>query len=825
MRRPIIVVFLSFIMGILAGSCFFFDLNIILICAAFLLLFLFISFMKKWFIMGFISLYFFIFLVGVFNIQKQYHPSNNAPTILNYTDQSKMVVEGVIIENPVSYQDKDVLIVRGIRVLKEGSYIQTTGNIRLVIPLALHVRYGDFIRFHVHLKPIQNFNNPGRFDYKRFMNLQGIFVSGFVSDRSDIVLIRKATDSGLKRTLESFRNYLIDLINQNSFSPEKEIIKAMILGNQNEIPDDIRDSFNKTGTAHILSISGLHIGMVAATFFFLFFLLLKSSAYMMLRFNIIKIAATASFVMVFIYALIAGMGVTVMRATLMAFIFLMALLSGKLKDFYNTLAIAGLIILFISPEALFDISFQLSFMSVLAIIYFVPRFNFLPLDKFSDIPPWLRSIIQYIYFSAIICVAATLGTLPLIIYYFDRVSLVTIIANMIAVPLLGTLTLAVAMFFILLSFSPVISDFLIQWATFLTQISITIIHKFASLPFSSLPMAKPNLIEIALFYMLLVLITQWMDEKKKQNQWNMQSPVRSATLKYLSVIIMVFFILDITYFTLRDRFSSDLKITVLDVGQGNCTVIQLPGGTNMIVDGGGFAKGSFDVGKGVVAPFLHKKRINRIDTALLSHPHPDHLLGLIYIMNNFNVRQIWKNHVAIDANIYPQWEETIRTHHVHVFLISTNIPEKIFNKVHVKILWPPENYFDGIHDLSYDAVNDSSVVLRITYGKISFLIPGDISSDIEKKLLQSNVDLKSDVLIAPHHGSSNSSSIKFINAVSCRYVVFSSGKSNVFKHPHPSIIQRYQEAGSNVLRTDVHGAIRFTTNGDDLKVSTFMNSL
>lgn len=824
MHRPIIVVFLSFIMGILAGSYFTFDLYIILVCSAFMLLLLFISFMKRWFFTGFVSLFCFIFLLGVFNIQKQYHSPNRAPTILNYTHQGKMAVEGVVIESPVSYQDKDVVIVRSVRVLKEDSYMQTTGNIRLVIPPALNFQYGDFIRFQSHLKTIQNFNNPGRFDYRRFMNLQGIFVSGFVSDRSDIILIRQATAGGLKRTLESFRNYLIKIIDKNSFSPEKDIIKAMILGNQNEISADIRDIFNKTGTAHILSISGLHIGMVAATFFLLFFLLLKSSAYMMLRFNTIKIAATASFFMALIYALIAGMGVTVMRATLMAFIFLMALLSGKQRDFYNTLAIAGLIILFISPEALFDISFQLSFMSVLAIIYLAPRFNFFSLDKFSDSPPWMRSMIKYSYLSAIICLAATLGTLPLIIYYFDRVSLVTIIANMIAVPLLGTLALALAMFFILFSFSPVISGFFIQMATFLAQISITIIHKFAALPFSSLSMVKPNFFEIAMFYLLIVLITQFIDEKKKQSRGGMPSPVRLAALKYLSATIIVFFILDITYFALRDQFSSDLKITVLDVGQGNCTVIQLPGGTNMIIDGGGFAKGSFDVGKGIVAPFLYKKRINHIDTALLSHPHPDHLLGLIYIMNNFKVRQLWKNHLPVDAIAYPPWEETIRTHHVRVSLISSNIPEKIFNKVDVKILWPPENYFDGIHDLSYDAVNDSSVVLRITYGKISVLIPGDISAEIEKKLIQSNVDLKSDVLIAPHHGSSNSSRIEFINAVSCRYAVFSSGRYNVFKHPHPAIIQRYQEAGATILRTDQNGAISFTTNGDDLKVSTFMNS-
>ena len=275
------------------------------------------------------------------------------------------------------------------------------------------------------------------------MNLQGIYATGFIADTSGIILLRKNSASRIKLQLESFRIYLKQIIYKNAPSPQREIIEAMTIGNQNAIPADIRDNFSKTGTSHILSISGLHIGMVAATAFFFVLLILKSSEYLMLRFNIIKLAAIAAFVMVLIYAFIAGMGVTVMRSALMALIFLIALISGKQKDLYNTLALAGLVILVISPEALFDISFQLSFMAVLAIIYIVPRFSDLSFQQHAFLPSWGQSIIRYIYLAIIVCCAATIGTLPLIIYYFNRVSSVTIIANLIAVPLLGTLTLAI----------------------------------------------------------------------------------------------------------------------------------------------------------------------------------------------------------------------------------------------------------------------------------------------------------------------------------------------------------------------------------------------
>lgn len=824
MRRPLICLLISLIAGIMAGSYFTFSPNTLLISAALILVLIFTSIREKWLTAGLLLVICFIFLLGFFNIQKQFYFPKDNLNILSYINQGKISVEGMVIESPVTYQDKDVLIVRCVRIIKDKSYIQTAGIIRLAIPPELNFRYGDFVRFQSNLKKIQNFNNPGRFNYERYMNLQGIYVSGFVNDSSEIILIRKNTAGSIRLKLESFRNYLKQIINKNSISPEKEIIEAMTLGNQNEIPADIMENFSKTGTSHILSISGLHIGMVAGTFFLIIFLLLKSSEYLMLRFNIIKIAAATAFLMVLTYALIAGMGVTVMRSALMAFIFLIALLSGKQKDFYNTLAIAGLVILAISPEALFDISFQLSFMSVWAIIYIVPRFSIISSEIFSAFPALIQSIIRYVYLSAVVCIAATIGTLPLIIYYFDRVSLVTIIANMIAVPLLGTLTLAVSMFFILFSFYPSISGYFVQLASFLTQISISFINRLAALSWSSISVTKPNIIEIVFFYFLIFFIIQFIDERKKKSTNNKYSPLRFAALKYLSVIIVLFFATDITYLTFRDKFSSDLKVTIIDVGQGYSTLLQFPGGENMLIDGGGFAKGSFNVGKGVITPFLYHERIGQIDTAVLSHPHPDHLLGLIYILNNFAVRQIWKSNLDVDSITYPEWEKAIKLNKINVWMLSSKSPENISNGVAVKILWPPDYSRKDRNSFSYDEVNDSSLVLKITFGKISFLFPGDISTEIEKQLIKSGADLKSDVLIVPHHGSNHSSSAEFIKAVSCRYAIVSAGKSNVFKHPHPSVLQRFKEAGAEIFRTDQDGAINFTTNGDNLHINTFLKN-
>ncbi|MBN1366273.1 MAG: DNA internalization-related competence protein ComEC/Rec2 [Syntrophaceae bacterium] len=824
MHRPLIYILISLTAGIVVGSYFTVSSCIMLIASTLIVLFVLLSIRKKWITTGFIFLISFIFLLGFFNIQKQNFFLKNEQNVINYIDQGKISIEGIVIEPSISYPDKNVLILQCIRIRQDTSYIPTSGTIRLTIPNNLDFQYGDFVRFRSSLKKINNFQNPGCFNYERFMNLQGIYVSGYIKDSSEIILLRKNAAHIIRLKLESFRIYLKQLIQKNSLSPEKEIIEAMTLGNKNEIPPDVRDIFNKTGISHILSISGLHIGMVGATFFLLIFLILKSSEYLMLKFNIIKLAVTAAFLIIVIYALIAGMGIPVMRATLMAFIFLSALLFGKQNDLYNTLALAGLIILVISPEALFDISFQLSFMSVLAIIFIVPRFsNSLP-EKISILPFWIQSIIRYTYLTIIVCIAATIGTLPLIIYYFHRVSCVAIIANIIAVPLLGTLTLAVSMFFILFSFSPVISGFFVQLATFFTQVSITIISKLAALPFSSISLIKPNMIEIAAFYLLIFLVIRLIDEKKKRNIKDEFSPFRFTAIKYLLIFVVLFFAADITYFIFKDKLSSDLQITIIDVGQGNSTLVQFPKGENMLIDGGGFLNCSFDVGKCVVAPFLYKMRISKISTAVLSHPDPDHLLGLIYILNNFKVSQVWKNILHVDSDVYPQWRETIKLNNIKVFLISNKLPPKIINGVRVKVLWPDNNYFKKIKNLSDGDVNNSSVVLKITFGKMSFLIPGDISAAIEKKLIKSGADLKSDVLVVPHHGSNHSSSNEFIKAVACRYAVVSAGESNMFRHPHPSVLQRYRNAGVKIFRTNEDGAVTFKTNGKNLLINTFVRS-
>jgi competence protein ComEC len=759
--------------------------------------------------------------LGIFDIQKQRYEVENSNHIRNYVDKGKLAIEGVIIESPDSYPDKNVLVVSAERIFKEDSYLPVSGNIRLVVPADLNFHYGDFIRCHTALKNINSFRNPGGFDFAKYLNRQGIYATGFVANEAGIILLRENSAFYLKSLLESFREYLKQIIYKNAPPVQREIIEAMTIGNQNGIPADVRDNFNKTGTSHILSISGLHISMVATMAFFFMLLLLKSSEYLLLRFNGLKAAAIGAFALVLVYALIAGMGVTVVRSALMALIFLIALISGKQKDLYSALSFAALIILVISPEALFDISFQLSFMAVLSLIYIVPRFQDISLDRLSFLPVWGKSILRYIYLSVIVCISATIGTLPIIVYYFNRVSLITIIANLIAVPLLGTLALAVSMFFVLSAFfSPVVAGFFIKLTSFFVEISVYIINKLASLQWSSVAFTKPSIPEIVIFYLFIFLLLAFIATRKDEGQKKGFLSQHPSLIKSLLICTLIFFATDAAFLAFKDKFSTDLKVTAIDVGQGSSILVRFPGGENMIVDGGGFADSTFDMGKLVLAPYLYHERISKIDIVVITHPHPDHYSGLLYILNNFAVREVWTTGQEADDEKYLELLRSIRQKGIKLINSSAQLAERNFNGSTVNILWPLKILTSKMNGDSFEDLNDTSLVIKIKYGNVSFLITGDISANIEKLLIKSGKDLRSEVLIVPHHGSVHSSSIDFIKKVSCKYAIVSAGKANVFKHPHPITLDRYKTIDAKIMRTDQDGAITLTTNGTYLSAET-----
>jgi competence protein ComEC len=506
----------------------------------------------------------------------------------------------------------------------------------------------------------------------------------------------------------------------------------------------------------------------------------------------------------------------------MTLAFLAALLIGRPKDLYNILAGAALIILIASPEALFEISFQLSFSAVLAIIYAVEKLGKRQVPLPSATPRWIAAGINRLYLFLLVSAAATLGTLPIIAFYFNRVSIVTLIANLVAVPLLGILALIPAMMFILTSvFSAALAGFFISIASFFTGITVSIIEKLALLPWSSLSFVKPNAAEIALFYAFVYFLVEALTPERPKNLQEVPAR-RPLWIKTGLLVCAALILADAAFIFLKDKYSSHLNVTAIDVGQGSSTLVQMPGGVNMLIDGGGFHDSSFDMGRAVIAPFLYAKRIWKVDIAVLTHPHPDHLQGLIHIVDAFDVREVWCTGLKSDEDLYRLWEKTVARRNIKVRILSAQSPPAVVSGVNFQFLWPPHLPRPTVPGLPYGETNNASLVIKVTYGARRFLVTGDISASIEASLTASGKDLKSDVLFVPHHGSLSSSSPDFIHAVSCRFAVISAGKNNVFRHPHPAVLERYRSAGATIFRTDRDGAVSVGSDGRSLSVTPWI---
>jgi competence protein ComEC len=369
-----------------------------------------------------------------------------------------------------------------------------------------------------------------------------------------------------------------------------------------------------------------------------------------------------------------------------------------------------------------------------------------------------------------------------------------------------------------------IAGYFIQIASFFVQISVHFINKLAALSWSSFSFTKPNIPEIVAFYLFIFLLLKLIDRRDntetKKGYW-VRHPL---LLKYIIITLLFFFCADAVYLWSKDRFTSNLRITAIDVGQGCATLVRFPGGKNMLVDGGGFADSTFDMGKLVIAPFLYHERISTIDIVVLSHPHPDHLQGLLYVTDNFDVQEVWITGVVSDDEIYREWEKIINRRSIKINYMSAQSPKREINGVDVRVLWPLKSLKINAGDQYYDMVNDESMVINIDYGDVSFLLPGDISAYVENLLIKSGQDLQSDALFAAHHGSSRSSSREFIRKLSCSNAIFSTGKNNPFRHPHPATLERFNSADINIFRTDKDGAITMVTDGNTLAVDTYVKS-
>jgi competence protein ComEC len=294
--------------------------------------------------------------------------------------------------------------------------------------------------------------------------------------------------------------------------------------------------------------------------------------------------------------------------------------------------------------------------------------------------------------------------------------------------------------------------------------------------------------------------------------------------RYLFAGLCVVFACDLAYWNLKDSFQKDLKLTFIDVGHGDSILIEFPKGKKMLVDGGGLHEDRFDTGKNVIAPFLWKKKIRRLDTLVLTHPDPDHLKGLNFIASQFSIGQFWDNGFETGSEPSLQLKETLRRKKIKTLSLNEETPPQIINEVEISVLNPPARNTGRRKVPNASDLNNSSLVLRLRFKNVSVLLAGDIEKEAEGRMLRKGYLLSAEMIKVPHHGSSSSSSLLFLDRVKPAYAILSVGERNIARLPHPDVLKRYERMGTEIFRTDRHGAITVVTDGKDIKIRPFLTS-
>jgi len=745
--------------------------------------------------------------LGASLIHFRLHPTTPPHHIAKLPDRQKVVLTGTIYRPAQRDAEKTVIYLMAEQISHGDTTAPATGRARITIrDPAVSLRYGYRVRLDAKLYRPRNFRNPGAFDYEGYLRRKGILVTGYV--RGDqIEILSRGEGNPLLRLCDRWREGIGAFLDVNTAPPGRGLLKALLIGERGEIPTEVREAFIAASAVHILAISGLHLGIIVTLIFFSIQGILRLSERALLRYDIRKIAALATFPPLLAYILITGFPISTIRAGIMVSCFLASILIDRYRNPLNTLAFAAFIILLASPTALWDPSFQLSFSSVLGIILLTPPLYRLlyPQDPLTLLTrrgggKFKRGIAL----SIIASFAAIVVTSPIVAFHFHRVSTMGLVSNAIIIPIVGLGVLPLGLLSLpLIPILPSWGALLAQAAAALSQWGIRAMELIASLPFAARYLPGPTTLEMILVYTFIGSLL-----------WLKRPQLKRAAL----ALILVLALFDLSYWGLRGYAVNGLRATFLDVGQGDCTLVEFPRGKRMLIDGGGLY-GDFDVGENVVAPFLWKRRILRVDYLVLSHPQPDHYKGLIFIAQHFGPREFWHNGLTSTASSYEELLKVIKKKGIRMVRVEDGFARSI-GDARVEALHPAEGWMPGGQSKRGWA-NNNSLVLKIAFGDNSLLFTGDIEGEAETRLLKAGKELQAQVLKVPHHGSKTSSTYYFVEEVSPQYAIFPLGYKNIFRFPSKKVMRRYEDRGSRILRTDLDGAITVTSDGKQLEVRTY----
>ena len=748
------------------------------------------------------------------------HPLKEGNIFSRITQEEDAVLTGTLKRMPLFDGKKSTVIIKShsLRLQHEKSFTRVTGLVQLTLkdswPASLLP--GTELVIRTRLSPPYRFGNPGSFDYPAFLASQNIRIIGRIRSIAHIHSLHQDASwlHSISYLPERIRTALRDTINDTFPRQEAGIYRALLIGDRSGLSKQQLESFKASGVFHILAISGLHLSLVATSLFCIFYWLARRSQYLMLRISCKKLALLTTIPPLCAYALLAGTQTPVLRSLIMVLVFILAFCIERQRSPFTTLSFAALLILFVNPLSLFTVSFQLSFSAVASLIFILPRLSSL-IQRENDpeqskFTRFFATVSHWIIAALLVSVAATIGTAPLLIHSFNRISTVGPVVNLLLEPLLCLFSLPFGL--LAIPFLSLIPD-LCQWLLHVGGIGITvamgIADFFGKLSFSTLWLPKPSFVLILLYYCSLVLCLQKISAKKMFS---------------LFCIICTLF-----YFppqAILGQYSTESELTFLDVGQGSSSLLRFPNGKNILIDGGGSSSAKFNVGESIIAPFLWDKGITHLHAVVITHPDADHFNGLAFILKRFKPGILWING---DDGHDQGYDDLLNIATTLNITIRKPLDNEVILKAGGAVLRNISNPFQDVkkEDATHSTMssNDESLILHFTGAEHTFscLFPGDISSKVEHAIVAAHTQnkLHSSILLSPHHGSKTSNSPSFLEVIDPRQIVVSAGRFHPLLFPSPQLRSYCKEKEIPLLNTAELGALTLRMNEGRMKISSF----
>ena len=757
------------------------------------------------------------------------------------------LLTGVLDGPPELARDRVYVSLR----VEKISEVNASGRVWLLLPFrALDLRYGSRIRVAATLDRTGNYRNPGVSSLSEYLDRRDFDATGIVRNPSAIVRLEDAQVFKPLALLYEWRERLQREIDSRFAAETAGVLDAALLGNRYNLSRDASERFREGGTFHVLVISGLHISFIGAVVFLVAKRLTKR--------RLVQFLLPA--IVVWAYSFAVGAEASVVRAALMFTFAGVATIIFLQASSLNALGAAELVLLIQSPKEIFDPSFQLTFLSVLAIVVIAwpLLLNFSAIGSWHPMrstpyPPacsrglksvcealfwserkwrqeldrsshscrlfktrlaaWLeryhlQRFMRYMFGAVVVSASVQLLLLPLMVVYFHRLSLASLLLNIVVSVLLGVLVVVAMLALLLSQVSTTMAAPLFKLANATNWAMVHSVDPFSDLGLASLRLPEysgPAALIYALYYLplllLVIALSNWRplasqrDRKCKLHRFI----IPAAAVQVVLLAILIFHPLS------NGRPDGNLLVDFLDVGQGDSALVTMPNGTTLLVDSGGrlpfpaTSDSARRIGETVVSEYLWWRGLSEIDYVVATHADADHIEGFNDVLRNFSVKA---------ALVGPQ---TLLETPTHVETIHSGDMMR-FGDVDVSVLWPPAH--GGGSD------NDNSLVLRIRYGERTILLTGDIEKAAERAL--AGQDLKADVVKVPHHGSKTSSTDNFVQATKPTFAIISVGRNSMFGHPHEEVVQRWKSNGATVLTTGNSGTITVITNGHKLSLEKFI---